>query len=103
MTQWIEACATNAIKHENLIRFVHDGRTFALYRGPDDEYFCTDNLCTREAVYLEHGLVMDYAIECPKHGGEFDYRTGEALRAPACADLNTYPTMVAGGRVFIGI
>ena len=70
---------------------------------PNDEYFCTDGLCTHEAVHLESGLVMDYEIECPKHQAAFDYRTGEALRAPACVNLGTYKTKVENGRVFIEI
>jgi 3-phenylpropionate/trans-cinnamate dioxygenase ferredoxin subunit len=46
---------------------------------------------------------VDNVIECPKHQGQFDYRTGEALRAPACINLKTYPAKLEGGRVLIGI
>lgn len=103
MPTWIDACASDEIELEDLIRFDHEGRTFAIYRSPQDEYFCTDGLCTHENVHLEDGLVMDYVIECPKHNGQFDYRTGEALRAPVCVNLATYPVRVEGGRVLIGI
>lgn len=101
MTTWIDACATGDIDEEDLIRFDYDGRSFAIYRSPDDAFFCTDGHCTHEQVHLENGLVMDYVIECPKHNGQFDYRTGEALRAPVCENLATYPVKVEGGRVFI--
>ncbi len=60
------------------MRFDHAGRTFAIYRSPDDEYFATDGLCTHEQVHLADGLVMDEIIECPKHNGRFNYKTGEA-------------------------
>ena len=30
-----------------MIRFDHGGRTFAVSRWPDDEYFATDGYCTR--------------------------------------------------------
>ena len=103
MPKWIEACATNDIEEEDLIRFDHDERTFAIYRGPNDEFYCTDGLCTHEQVHLEDGLVMDYLIECSKHNGQFDYRTGEAKRAPVCENLGIYPVKVEGGRVFIEI
>jgi 3-phenylpropionate/trans-cinnamate dioxygenase ferredoxin subunit len=46
---------------------------------------------------------MDHTIECPKHNGQFDYRTGEARRAPVCVNLQTYPVRVTGGRVLIEI
>ena len=103
MTNWIRACATEDIEPEDLIRFDHGDRTFAIYRSPADEYFCTDGLCTHEQVHLEDGLVMDYVIECPKHNGQFDYRTGEAKRAPVCEALKTYPAKVEGGDVLIDI
>ncbi|WP_370267632.1 MocE family 2Fe-2S type ferredoxin [Nioella sp.] len=103
MSQWIDACGTGEIDEEDLIRFDHGGRTFAIYHSPDGEFFCTDGLCTHEKVHLSDGLVQDYEIECPKHNATFDYRTGEALRAPACVNLNTYPVKVEGDRVMVQI
>ena len=46
---------------------------------------------------------MDHVIECPKHNGQFDYRTGEPLRAPVCENLGTYPVKIEGGKVLIEI
>ena len=54
---WIDACATDDIDEEDLIRFDHEDRTFAIYHSPDGDYFCTDGLCTHEQVHLEDGLV----------------------------------------------
>ena len=103
MAQWIEACAADAIGEEDVIRFDHGGRTFAIYRSPDDKYYATDGLCTHEKVHLADGLVMDNIIECPKHNGRFDYRTGAAKGAPVCVDLRTYPVKVDGGKVLVDI
>jgi 3-phenylpropionate/trans-cinnamate dioxygenase ferredoxin subunit len=100
---WILACQKDDIEQEDLLRFDFDGKTFLIYRSPDDTYFCTDGLCTHESVHLEDGLVMEYEIECPKHNATFDYRTGEALRAPACINLNTYETRIDGDNVLIFI
>ena len=98
---WIDACATDDIDVEDVIRFDHAGRTFAIYRLDDDTYFATDGLCTHEKVHLADGLVMDGIIECPKHNGRFDFTTGKAMGAPACIDLQTYPVKVEGGKVFL--
>jgi nitrite reductase/ring-hydroxylating ferredoxin subunit len=46
---------------------------------------------------------MDEIIECPKHNGRFDYRTGEAKGAPVCVNLKTYPVTVIGGTVYIAL
>jgi 3-phenylpropionate/trans-cinnamate dioxygenase ferredoxin component len=98
---WIEVGELDLIEKEGVIRFDHGGRTYAVYRSPADEVFCTDGLCTHEKVHLADGLVVDYEIECPKHSSTFDYRTGSALRLPACINLTTYEARVDGGRVLI--
>lgn len=103
MPNWVRACDANDVEAEDLVRFDHGDRTFAVYRSPDDEYFCTEGLCTHEQVHLADGLVMDYEIECPKHNATFDYRTGEAKRAPACVNLATYPVKIENGSVWIEI
>jgi len=103
MADWVEACGAGDVELEEVIRFDHGSRTFAIYRSPEDEYFCTDGLCSHEKVHLCDGLVMDNVIECPKHNGQFDYKTGEAIRVPACVNLKTYRTKVENDRVLIEI
>ena len=97
---WIEIGDAETIGIQSVLRFDHDGRTFAIYRSPDDRYFATDGLCTHEKVHLADGEVMDDMIECPKHNGLFNYMTGEALGAPVCVNLKTYPTKIEGGKIF---
>lgn len=103
MAEWIDACGIGDVGKEDMIRFDRGSRTFVIYRSPDDEFFCTDGLCTHEKVHLEDGMVMDYIVECPKHNGRFDYRTGEAKGAPVCVELKTFRTKVESGRVLIEI
>jgi 3-phenylpropionate/trans-cinnamate dioxygenase ferredoxin subunit len=103
MAEWIEACAADDVDEEDVIRFDHGGRVFAIFRSPDDRYFATDGLCTHEGISLADGLVMDEIIECPKHNGRFNYQTGEAKGAPVCVNLRTYPVKVEDGAVFIEV
>ncbi len=103
MSQWVEACATADMPEEDVIRFDHGGRTFAIYQSPDGKFYATDGLCTHEKIHLADGLVMDHIIECPKHNGRFDYRTGAAKGAPVCIDLKTYPVKVEAGKVMIDV
>jgi 3-phenylpropionate/trans-cinnamate dioxygenase ferredoxin subunit len=46
MANWVEACAVDDVEEEDVIRFDHGGRTFAVYRSSDDEYFASDGYCT---------------------------------------------------------
>jgi 3-phenylpropionate/trans-cinnamate dioxygenase ferredoxin subunit len=103
MGQWVEALSAQEIDAEDVARFDHGGRTFAIYHGPDGTFYATDGLCTHEQVHLADGLVMDFIIECPMHNGRFDYRTGAAKGAPACVNLKTYPVKVEAGKVFVDV
>ncbi|KPP88305.1 MAG: dioxygenase ferredoxin subunit [Rhodobacteraceae bacterium HLUCCA08] len=99
----IDACGLDEIDEEDLLRFDHGGHSYAIYRITGDEVYCTDGLCTHEQVHLEDGLVMEHVIECPRHNGRFDIRTGKALGAPVCIDLATYPARVVNGRVLVDL
>ena len=72
MTDWIRVCRQDDLDCEDVMRFDHGGRTFAVYRAPDGTPFATDGLCTHEQVHLADGLVMGDQIECPKHNGRFN-------------------------------
>jgi 3-phenylpropionate/trans-cinnamate dioxygenase ferredoxin subunit len=102
MSPWIDAVAFDDIEDEDVARFDHGGRTFAIYRVEDTPY-ASDGLCTHEGVHLCDGLVMDHVIECPKHNGRFDIRDGRPLGAPVCVALRTYPARLEGGRVMIQV
>ena len=101
MPQWVPVCDPDDIDPEDLIRFDHAGSSYAVYRAPDGRFYATAGRCTHEDVHLCDGLVMGHIIECPRHNGQFDYRTGAARRAPACVDLKTYPAELRDGRVMI--
>lgn len=103
MTRWIAACAPDDIDIEDVIPFEHDGYAYAVYRSADDEFFATDGHCTHEKTLLCDGLVMGGIVECPKHNGRFDFRTGEAKGAPVITDLKTYPVKVEGDVVYVGV
>ncbi len=97
---WVQACATDDIDDEDLLRFDHDDRTYCIYNTPDG-FFATDGYCTHEDEHLENGIVIDCVIECPLHQGRFDVRSGKALSAPVCVDLKTWPVKVEQGKVYI--
>lgn len=101
--EWIEVCDKGDIDEEDVIRFDHGDRTFAVYRSADSQYYATDGYCTHEKFHLANGLVMGNTIECPKHNGRFDYTSGAAKRAPVCVDLKTYPVKIDNDKIFIRI
>jgi 3-phenylpropionate/trans-cinnamate dioxygenase ferredoxin component len=100
---WHPVCPVDDIDPEDLIRFDHGGRSYAVYRDPKGAVFATDGLCTHEQVHLCDGLVLGDEIECPKHNGRFNYKTGAACRAPCVAALKPHPTRIVDGIIEIGL
>jgi 3-phenylpropionate/trans-cinnamate dioxygenase ferredoxin component len=100
---WVDACAVEDIDEEDVIEVECAGRSFAVYRSPQDTFHATDPMCTHERANLADGLVQGDIIECPKHNGRFNYKTGEAKRAPARENLGIYPVRAEGGRVYIRV
>ena len=100
MSCWIRVCATKDIDEEDLVRWDHDGHSFAIY-NTEAGFFATDGFCTHEHQHLEDGLVIGQEIECPLHQARFDIATGKALTPPACIDLKTYGVKVEAGTVYI--
>jgi 3-phenylpropionate/trans-cinnamate dioxygenase ferredoxin subunit len=103
MSMWIEACATDDIEEEDVVPFQHNGVDYAIYRSPGDEFYATAGHCTHEKQLMCDGLVMGSIIECPKHNGRFDYRTGEAQGAPVLVNIRTYPVKVENDTVYIDV
>lgn len=98
---WVHVCGTDDVELEDVIEVICAGRPVAVYRSPQDTFHATDAFCTHERARLADGLVMGGAIECPKHNGRFDYRTGEATRVPARVGLCVHPVRVSEGRVYV--
>ncbi len=103
MEGWVDACAVDDVDIEDVRPFDHGALSLAIYRAPDGSFYASDGTCTHEAADLTEGFVIGNVIECPRHNGRFDIRTGKALAAPVCVDLVVYPVKVENGRVLVKV
>lgn len=78
-------------------------QTLFIVRSRLDTLRALDALCRHERVHVVDGRVRKGTVECPKYNATFDYRTGEARRAPACINLKTFPVRVQDGEVWIEV
>lgn len=72
----------------------------ALFRIGSDVYAIGD-LCTHAEASLAEGEVWDGSVECPRHGAEFDLRTGAPGALPATRPVDVYAADVEDGVVFL--
>ena len=66
-------------------------------------YFAIADICSHDGGPLAEGELDGGAIECPRHGGEFDLATGKATRPPAVEDIPAYPVRVEGDQILVGL
>lgn len=89
-----------ALDVEDVMPFEINGHEYAIYHTIDG-FFASDGMCTHEDEPLADGIVIDNVIECPLHQGRFDVRSGKALSAPVCVDLQTFPVQIHDGDIYI--
>lgn len=67
------------------------------------KFFAIGDVCTHDDGPLGDGDVENHNVVCPRHGAEFDVRTGKAVSMPAVVDIPAYPAQVRDGVIFVGI
>ena len=96
-------CSVEELKKDDIIRYDYDGKTYAIYRTENDEYYATEGMCTHGNVHLSDGMIIGQQIECPKHNGRFNMKDGAVKRKPVCVALKTYGVEVKEGRVYLDL
>jgi 3-phenylpropionate/trans-cinnamate dioxygenase ferredoxin subunit len=66
-------------------------------------YFAIGDVCSHDDGPLGDGEVEDHTVTCPRHGGQFDVRTGKATMLPAIQDIPAYPVRVSEGKIEVGV
>lgn len=67
------------------------------------QYFAIGDVCTHDDGPLGDGLLEGHNVVCPRHGAEFDVRTGQAMQMPAAVDIPAYPVQIRDGNIFVGV
>jgi 3-phenylpropionate/trans-cinnamate dioxygenase ferredoxin subunit len=67
------------------------------------QFFAIGDVCTHDDGPLGDGDLEGFNIVCPRHGAEFDVRTGKVMQMPAVVDIPAYPVRVVDGTIQVGI
>ncbi len=67
------------------------------------QLFAIGDVCTHDNGPLGDGMLEGFNIVCPRHGAEFDVRTGKVMELPAVEDIPAYPVQVRDGNIFLGV
>jgi 3-phenylpropionate/trans-cinnamate dioxygenase ferredoxin subunit len=82
------------------IRVDYGRHRIAVFRIGDDVYAIGDR-CSHAEASLAEGELFDFDVECPRHGSEFDVRTGIPDSLPATRPVPVYSVAVEEDGVFL--
>ncbi len=87
------------------VKIVYAGSLAIGVYNLNGEYFALEDRCSHDDGPLAEG---DFDPEegvaiCPRHGANFDIRTGRALTLPAYEPVDTFPVRVDDGMVKVDV
>lgn len=103
MPEFLPAAKVSEVPDGGMKLVEVDERLVILFRRGDD-FYCIDDVCTHDGGTLSDGqCTNEFKIACPRHGAEFDIRTGEAVTMPATEDTVRHEVKVDGEQIFVKI
>ncbi len=106
MAEWVTLCSADELPPGEREVFGVNGKWIAVF-NVGGKVYAIEDLCTHDGNVLAYDLqdrpskLIDHEIECPRHGGRFDLRTGKATRSPAEIDLPWFQTRIQGDELQI--
>ena len=100
MAEFIKVASVSAISDPGRVTVEIDDRMVVLLHV-GGEFFCIDDVCTHDGGPLGDGPLDGHRVACPRHGAQFDIRTGKAFTMPATEAITRHDVKVEGDDVFV--
>ena len=96
----VEVTELDRLPRDRGVRVTIGDHRIAMFRIADDVYAIGDR-CSHAEASLAEGELWDTSVECPRHGSEFDLKTGEPHALPATEPVPIYEVSVEDGTVYV--
>ncbi len=100
MAEYVTVATTDELKPGDRT-VVEVGEHYIAVFNVDNQYYAIEDVCTHDDGPLAEGELNGFVIECPRHGAQFDIRSGKVLRMPAITPVPRYDVRVQDGAVQI--
>ncbi len=107
--EYVRVLDTSELPPNRMIILVINGKD-VLLSNVDGTYYAITNKCTHLGGSLGKGVLENGIVTCPRHGAQFDVRTGKAVGQAKIAFLKmsvrdevSYTVKVEGTDILIGI
>ncbi len=100
--EYLEIAPVSELPNGERLFIEVEGRSLVIFNIAG-QYFAIGDICTHDDGPVGDGDIEGFNIVCPRHGGEFDVRTGQAVQMPAVVDIPAYPVKVVDDTIHVGI
>ena len=107
--EYIRVADTAELPVNKMIMVVVGGKE-VLLANVEDSYYAIANKCTHLGGSLSKGSLEGSIVTCPRHGAQFDVKTGKAVGDAKILfikmdvkDEESYPVKVEGTDILVGI
>lgn len=100
--EFVEIAPANELPNGERLFLEIEGRAIVIFNIAD-QLFAIGDVCTHDDGPLGDGDLEGYNIVCPRHGAEFDVRTGKVVQMPAVVDIPAYPVKVVDDMIHLGL
>src|SRR5574338_57038 len=100
--QFLEIAPASELHNGERLFVEVEGKSIVIFNIAD-QFFAIADVCTHDDGPLGDGDMEGYNIVCPRHGAEFDVRTGKVMQMPAVVDVPAYPVQVRDGSLWVGV
>jgi 3-phenylpropionate/trans-cinnamate dioxygenase ferredoxin subunit len=98
----VKVCSEEEISDGEIRAFDLNGARIILARKGDQVYALEDT-CSHDGAELSDGDLVDGQIQCARHGGRFDLKTGEPTQMPVVVGINSYKVEIRDGDVYVSL
>ena len=98
MSEFIKVAKTSDLAPGEKMLVEYDEDDVGIF-NINGEFYAISDVCTHDGGVLTGGELEDCIITCPRHGAQFDVRTGEVVTPPAYEPTATFPVRVVEGMV----
>ena len=100
--EFVKIAPVNEVPSGERLFIEIDGKPIVIFNLAGNLYAIGD-VCTHDDGPLGDGDLEGFNIVCPRHGAEFDVKTGKAVQMPAVVDIPAYSVRVVDGMIQVGI
>ncbi|OGC50819.1 hypothetical protein A2716_02175 [candidate division WWE3 bacterium RIFCSPHIGHO2_01_FULL_40_23] len=101
MADFVKVANTKDIPVNSIKPFRINGVPVAI-ANLNGEFLAISDVCTHDGGDLGDGEVVDgCCVECPRHGGKFDLKTGDVTGPPPTVKIKTYEVKLEGDDIYV--